>query len=252
MGDLTGKTALVTGSSRGIGRAIALRLAAEGASIAVHCRSARAAAEAVVGTIAKSGGEAFAIVADLALDDGPARLFAAFDAAQGGSGPARLDILVNNAGIGSRKPIDTASEKEFDLLLRVNLRAPFFLIQQAMPRLPVGGRIINITSTAARIGYPETPIYAASKAALQALTLSVAKRLGPRNITVNAVAPGATATEMNVLAREAESAAVIAAETMLRRVGQPEDIAEVVAFLASDRGRWITGQTIDASGGLRF
>jgi NAD(P)-dependent dehydrogenase (short-subunit alcohol dehydrogenase family) len=125
-------------------------------------------------------------------------------------------------------------------------------MQQALPRLREGGRIINISSTAARIGYAETPIYAATKAALQALTVSAAKHLGPRAITVNAVAPGAVRTDLNALARDPQSAQKIAAETILGRVGEPEDIADVVAFLASDEARWITGQVIEASGGLRM
>ncbi len=144
------------------------------------------------------------------------------------------------------------TEKEFDLLWQVNVRAPFFLIQKALARIPDGGRIVNISSTAARLAYAETPIYAATKSAIETLTLSIAKRVGSRGITVNAVAPGATDTDMNELARNPDSAAEIAAETILGRVGQPDDIAGVVAFLATDAARWITGQTIDVSGGLRF
>ena len=251
MAGLGGKVALVTGASRGIGRAIALRLGAQGARVAVHYRKDEAAAKSCVAAIAAAGGAAFAIAADLAALDGPAQLFAAFDAATPQLG-APLDILVNNAGIGSRAPIDTATEAEFDRLVAVNLRSPLFIIQKALPRFADGGRIINVTSTAARIGYAETPVYTATKAALEALTLSVARRLGPRGITVNAVAPGATDTDMNALARDPESAKQIAAETILGRVGQPGDIAAVVAFLASDEARWITGQVIEASGGLRL
>jgi 3-oxoacyl-[acyl-carrier protein] reductase len=252
MGTLSGKIALVTGGSRGIGRAIVARLGGRGALVAVHYRRDRAAAEASVAAVAAAGGAAFALAADLAERAGPGQLIAAFDAAlrQRGAAPT-LDILVNNAGIGGRQPIDTASEAEFDRLVAVNLRAPFFLIQNALPLLVDGGRIVNVTSTAARIGYPETPAYTASKAALEALTLSVARRLGPRGITVNAVSPGATHTDMNALARDPQSAQQIAAETILGRVGQPDDIAAVVAFLASDEARWITGQVIEASGGLR-
>jgi NAD(P)-dependent dehydrogenase (short-subunit alcohol dehydrogenase family) len=247
---LAGKLALVTGASRGIGRAIALRLGAAGALVAVHYRKNEEAAKSCVAAIAAAGGTGFALAADLAAPDGAERLFAAFDAApQRG---AKLDILVNNAGIGSRASVDTASEAEFDRLVAVNLRSPFFIIQKALPRLAEGGRIVNVTSTAARIGYAETPVYTATKAALQALTLSVARRLGSRGITVNAVAPGATDTDMNALARDPQSAKQIAAETILGRVGQPADIAAVVAFLASEEARWITGQVIEASGGLRL
>ncbi|HEY3917858.1 MAG TPA: SDR family oxidoreductase [Stellaceae bacterium] len=248
---LEGKIALVTGASRGIGRAIAVRLGAEGALVGVHYRKDEAAAKSCVAAIAAAGGAGFAIAADLAAHDGPERLFAAFDAALP-QHDAKLDILVNNAGIGSRAPIDTATGNEFDKLVAVNLRAPFFIMQKALPRLADGGRIVNVTSTAARIGYAETPAYTATKAALQALTLSVARRLGPRGITVNAVAPGATDTDMNALVRDPLSAKQIAGETILGRIGQPGDIAEVVTFLASDAARWITGQVIEASGGLRL
>lgn len=250
---LASKIALVTGASRGIGRAIALRLGGDGALVAVHYNNNRAEADSCVAAIEAAGGTAFAIAADLAEPAGPEQLFAAFDTALRGRGTAvRLDILVNNAGIAGRQAIDVVTEAEFDRLVAINLRAPFFLIQRALPRLAEGGRIVNVTSTAARIGYAETPVYAATKAALQSLTLSTAKRLGARGITVNAVAPGATRTDLNALARDPESARLIAAETILGRVGEPDDIAAVVAFLVSDAARWITGQVIEASGGLRL
>ena len=253
MGALDGKIALVTGASRGIGRSIALRLGADGALVAVHFNRDRAAAQAVVAAIAGAGGTAFAIAADFIEPSAAEQLFAAFDASlrQRGDRP-RLDILVNNAGIGSRQPIEKVTPDEFERMIAINLRAPFFVTQQALPRLVDGGRIINISSTAARISYAETPLYAATKAALQSLTLSTAKRLGPRGINVNAVAPGATRTDLNPLARDLESAKQIASETILGRVGEPGDIAEVAAFLASDQAHWITGQVIEASGGLRL
>ncbi len=252
MGELSGKTALITGASRGIGRAIALRLAEEGALVAVHYNTNQRAAAATVAAIEQAGGAGFAISADLAHRNGPELLFAGFDGALERRGHENvLDILVNNAGIGNRNPIDAVTEAQFDRVFFVDVRAAFFIIQRALPRLRAGGRIINISSTAARIGYPETPVYAAAKAALEALTLPLAKQLGPSGITVNAVAPGATATELNPLATHPETARQIAAETILGRVGRPEDIADVVAFLASDRARWITGQRIEASGGLR-
>jgi 3-oxoacyl-[acyl-carrier protein] reductase len=250
---LEGKIALVTGASHGIGCAIALRLGGDGALVAVHFNRNRAAAQAVVGTIAASGGTAFAIAADFIEPSAAEQLFVAFDASlrQRGDKP-KLDILVNNAGIGSRQPIETVAPDDFERMIAINLRAPFFVMQQALPRLVDDGRIVNISSTAARISYGETPLYAATKAALQSLTLSTAKRLGPRGITVNAVAPGATRTDLNPLARDPESAKQIASETILGRVGEPEDIADVVAFLASDQAHWITGQVIEASGGLRL
>jgi NAD(P)-dependent dehydrogenase (short-subunit alcohol dehydrogenase family) len=253
MGALDGKIALVTGASRGIGRAIALRLGADGALVAVHFNRDRAAAQAVVTAIGAAGATAFAIAADFIEPSAAEQLFVAFDASlrQRGDRP-RLDILINNAGIGGRQPIEKVVPDDFERMIAINLRAPFFVMQQALPRLVDGGRIINISSTAARISYAETPLYGASKAALQSLTLSTAKRLGPRGITVNAVAPGATRTDLNLLARDPQSATQIASETILGRVGEPEDIADVVAFLASDQAHWITGQVIEASGGLRL
>ena len=250
---LEGKIALVTGASRGIGCAIALRLGADGALVAVHFNRDRAAAQAVVGAIAASGGTAFAIAADFNEAPAAEQLFVAFDASlrQRGDKP-KVDILVNNAGIGGRQPIEKVAPDDFERMIAINLRAPFFVMQQALPRLVDGGRIVNISSTAARISYAETPLYAATKAALESLTLSTAKRLGPRGITVNAVAPGATRTDLNPLARDPDSAKLIASETILGRVGEPEDIADVVAFLASDQAHWITGQVIEASGGLRL
>jgi NAD(P)-dependent dehydrogenase (short-subunit alcohol dehydrogenase family) len=253
MSAFEGKIALVTGASRGIGCAIALRLGADGALVAVHFNRDRAAAQAVVAAIAAAGGTAFAIAADFIEPSAAEQLFVAFDASlrQRGDKP-RLDILVNNAGIGSRQPIEKVTPDDFEHMIAINLRAPFFVMQQALPRLVDGGRIVNVSSTAARISYAETPLYAATKAALQSLTLSTAKRLGPRGITVNAVAPGATRTDLNPLARDPESAKQIASETILGRVGEPEDIADVVAFLASEQAHWITGQVIEASGGLRL
>ena len=250
---LEGKIALVTGASRGIGCAIALRLGGDGALVAVHFNRDRAAAQAVVAAIAAAGGTAFAIAADFFEPSASEELFVAFDAClrQRGDRP-RLDILVNNAGIGGRQPIEKVTPDDFERMIAINLRAPFFVMQQALPRLVEGGRIINISSTAARISYAETPLYAATKAALQSLTLSTAKRLGPRGITVNAVAPGATRTDLNPLARDPESAKQIASETILGRVGEPEDVADVAAFLASESAHWITGQVIEASGGLRL
>ncbi len=255
MGSLAGKIALVTGASRGIGRAIALRLGSEGALVAVHFNRDRAAAQASIAAIVAAGGAAFAIAADFAAPYAAEQLFVAFDAClrQRGDRP-RLDILVNNAGIGSRQPLEAVAPEDFERMIAINLRAPFFVMQQALPRLVDGGRIVNISSTAARIAYAETPLYAATKAGLEALTLSTAKRLGSRRITVNAVAPGATRTDLNPLARDPESepAKLIASETILGRIGEPADIANVVAFLATDQAGWITGQIIEASGGLRL
>jgi 3-oxoacyl-[acyl-carrier protein] reductase len=248
------KVALVTGASRGIGRAIALGLAREGAAVVVHYGSDAAAAEAVVRTIRDSGGQAVAFGADLADPAAVRGFWPGLDAARAPAGfPDGIDILVCNAGIsGSRKTIETVTEEDLDRVLQVNFKAPFLLIQGAIPRLAEGGRIIAISSMATRSPYPEFAAYAPSKAALEALVPLLAVQLGPRGITVNAVMPGATETDMNPMAANPARAAAVTATVALRRLGQPEDVAEVVLFLAGKRGRWVTGQILDASGGQRL
>ncbi|MGQ3355356.1 MAG: SDR family oxidoreductase [Phreatobacter sp.] len=242
---LSGKLAVVTGASRGIGRAIALRLAADGAEVAVHYNAGAEAAAAVVAAIAGAGGRAFALQADLGAPDG-------IDALVAGLGSRAVDILVNNAGISPKLTFGEASRADFDLVIGVNLRAPFFIVQGLLPNLRDGGRVINISSMGTRAVYPAMAVYAPAKAGLEALTKILAVELGRRGITVNAVSPGATATDMNERARDPVIAAQIAQTVALGRVGQPEDIADIVGLLASDGGRWITGQVIDASGGQRL
>jgi len=247
MSPLAGKTALVTGASRGIGRAIALRLARDGARVGVHYGGNAEAAERTVKAITEGGGEAFAVQTRLGVPGDAEALWAAFDEHADG-----LDILVNNAGIlGGRIPFAEVTEATYDEVFAVNTKAPFFIVQRGLSRLRDGGRIINISTRfthGARI--PELTAYAMSKAALDSLTATLAKELGPRGITVNAVGPGSTNTDMNAarLATE-EGRAAIAAFSPLNRVAQPEDIADIVAFLASDDARWVTGHWIDASGG---
>jgi len=253
MGALSGRVALVTGASRGIGRAIALRLAAAGAAVVVHYAQS-SAATAVVAEIEAQGGRALAFQADLASPEAVRGFHDRLAPAQHQAfGTEALDILVNNAGIGSgRQEIGQVTEAEFDRVLGVNLRAPFFLIQGALPRLRDGGRIINISSMGTRAAFPGMAAYAPAKAGLEALTRLLAQQLGARGITVNAVLPGATATDMNEAARDLERARATARSIALGRVGQPQDIAGVVAFLASPEGGWVTGQSIDASGGQRL
>jgi NAD(P)-dependent dehydrogenase (short-subunit alcohol dehydrogenase family) len=247
MAGLDGKIALVTGAGRGIGRAIALRLAADGARVAVHYGSSAAAAREVVEEIGALGGSAFALHADLGGPDGAAGLWSAYEEHADG-----VDIMVNNAGtLGRREPFEDVTEEGFDGVFAVNARAPFFIVQYGLARLRDGGRIVNVsTSFTHGSRNPELLAYSMSKAALDAFTGGLAKHLGPRGITVNAVGPGATATDMNA-ARLATSAGrdAIAARSPLGRVAQPEDIADIVAFLASDDAGWITGQWIDATGG---
>lgn len=246
---LEGQTALVTGASRGIGRAIALRLARDGAFVIVHFNTAEAEAASVVQAIMDAGGHAATARASLA-DPSGAELLA--DAALAQLGGRALDILVNNAGISRRAEIQDVTPEQFAQVLQVNLQSPFFLIQRLLPHLREGGRIINVSSMGTRSAYPAMASYAPSKAGLEALTLLLAPQLGARGITVNAVRPGATATDMNAGARDPATAAAIAQTIALGRVGQADDIARVVAFLASPDGGWVTGQCIDASGGQRL
>lgn len=245
------RTALVTGGSRGIGRGIARRLAADGVLVAVHFGHDETAAKETVELIEQDGGRAFPLQADLAEPDAPATLCQALDAALDrlDERPG-LDILVNNAAISGGGHLDQLTPEHFELLHAVNVRTPLFLIQQLLPRLRDGGRIINISSAATRFAFPESLGYVITKGALEALTLALAKELGPRGITVNTVAPGYVATDMNARRRTTpEDTAELAALSVFNRLGAPEDIAEVVAFLASPAARWATGQRLEASGG---
>lgn len=249
---LEGKVALVTGGSRGIGRAIAEVLAAKGATVAVHYgRSAKAADEVVDGVV-KAGGKAFAIGADLTAKDAAKQLFKAFDTAvtshTGGS--AKFDILVNNAGVAPFVGFAETTEAQFDEIIAVNVRAPFFIAQEAAGRLNDGGRIINLSSVVARLPAQGLEAYSLSKPAVDSLTKSLANALGARNITVNAVAPGVIETDMTVLLTSTdESKEGVIAGQALKRIGKADDVADAVAFLAGPDGRWITGQTIETSGG---
>jgi 3-oxoacyl-[acyl-carrier protein] reductase len=248
MTGLTGRTALVTGASRGIGRAIAERLAADGALVAVHYGSNETAAKETVGAIEKAGGQAFAVRADLA---GTAELDALFAGLQDGLAGRPLDVLVNNAAvIDYTATIEGATPEAFDRLFAVNVRAPLFVIQRALPLMPDGGRIVNVSSGVTWFAIPEV-VYGMSKGALNVLTRSLAQTQGRRGITVNTVSPGITETDMNGwLTESPEAARQVAGMTALGRHGQPADIADAVAFFASDDGRWVTGQTLEVNGGL--
>jgi len=248
-GQLAGKTALVTGGSRGIGRAIAVRLASEGATIALHYGTQATAAHETVAEIAAAGGTAHAIPADLSQEDAAAALFAAFD----DTGLSGLDILVNNAGIGTMASLAETDAALFDGHFAVNVRAPFFVTQAALPRLRDGGRIVNISSMVSVAAYAACIAYAMTKASINSFTRSLAAELGPRKITVNAVAPGATRTNfIDPLVGIDGFMDAISAQTALGRIGEATDIADVVAFLVSPQGGWITGQLIQASGGMHL
>ncbi|MFC9387295.1 SDR family oxidoreductase [Streptomyces venezuelae] len=249
MSGTTGGTALVTGASRGIGRAVATRLAAEGALVIVHFGKDETGAAATVEEIRRDGGTAVAVRAELGVDGDVDTLFAGVDAALDGR---PLDILVNNAAAAPAGPLGVTTRAEFDHLFAVNVRAPYFIVERALPLLrDDGGRIITISSVATRMANPTQTSFAMTKAAVETMSRTLATQLGPRGITVNAVAPGATRTPTNGAAFDVPGLTEqITAMTALDRLGGPDDIADVVAFLASDAARWITGQVVDASGGL--
>jgi 3-oxoacyl-[acyl-carrier protein] reductase len=242
---LEGKVALVTGGSRGIGAAIARRLAQDGAKVAVNYSSSKQAAEAVVRTIKEEGGEAVLAPGDVSVKDGPAKIAATTRAAFG-----RIDILVNNAGVLEAAALGDATREHFEKVFAINVFGVVEMTRAAAPHLPDGGRVINTSSIGARAAVAGVSAYCASKAAVDALTRCFAAELGPRGITVNAVAPGTTDTDM--LIRDPQFLEQAIAKTPLGRVGQPADIAGVVALLASADAGWVTGQVIDASGGLRL
>ncbi|MEU3739060.1 MULTISPECIES: SDR family oxidoreductase [unclassified Streptomyces] len=242
-GNLAGKTALVTGGSRGIGRGIAERLGRDGARVAVHYGSNETAAKETVTAIEEAGGSAFAFGTELGVPGDAEALWAEFDRHADG-----LDILVNNAGIGLYGLVGEVQEADYDRVFAVNVKAPFFIIQKGLDRLRDGGRIINISSGVTRIAFPITIGYSMTKGALNVLTHTLAQDLGPRGITVNSVAPGIIETEMMDGLPE-ERRAEMAGYSTFDRIGQPRDVADIVAFVASDDARWITGQLIDATGG---
>jgi 3-oxoacyl-[acyl-carrier protein] reductase len=251
MEPLAGKTALVTGASRGIGRAIAQRLAKDGALVAVHYGSSEQAALEVTEAITRAGGRAFALRAPLGEPGDAQALWASFDAAAAGHGAAPgVDIIVNNAGVPVYGAIGGVGGAEFDRAFAVNVRAPFFIVQEGLGRLRDGGRIINISSGAARIATTPMIAYAMTKGAVNALSRTLALELGPRGITVNSVEPGIVSTDMTPWLADEQLSAQAASWAALSRLGDPSDIADVVAFLASPDARWVTGQHIDATGGL--
>jgi 3-oxoacyl-[acyl-carrier protein] reductase len=246
--NLSGKTALVTGGSRGIGRASALALAKAGAQVLVHYNNNEKEADAAVAEIRKSGGRAEKVGADLRQADGPHTLAKRVRAVVGD----RLDVLAANAGISKAMSIEDTTIEDFDNLFAVNVRAPFFLVQQLLPTLCKGSVIIFTSSLAAHASLGALSAYAGTKGAVETLVKHFAWVLGSRGIRVNAVAPGAVDTDMSNFTKTEAGREVVLGMQALKRIAQPEDIGPVVAFLASDDARWITGDTVRVDGGSKL
>jgi 3-oxoacyl-[acyl-carrier protein] reductase len=248
MTKLSGKTALVTGASRGIGRASALALARMGAQVLVHYSSGMKEAEAVVAEIRKAGGRAEPVGIDLSTPDGPHKLAKQVRAVVGD----RLDILVANAGTSKAATIEETTIEDFDRLFAVNVRAPYFLVQQLLSILGNGGSVVLLSSIAAHTVVGTLSAYAATKGAIDTLVKHFASVLGERGIRVNAVAPGVVATDMSSFTKTDAGREFTLGIQALKRLALPDDIAGVVAFLASDDARWISGETIRADGGSKL
>ena len=248
MTDLSGKTALVTGASRGIGRATAEALAGAGAQVLVHYATSPREAEAVAAGITAAGGTARMLKADLARPDGAHDLARQTCAVVGD----RLDILVANAGTSRAAAIEDTTVADFDRLFAVNVRAPYFLVQQLIPILGNGSSVVMVSSLAARAAVGELSAYAATKGSIDTLVRFFAAALGGRGIRVNAVAPGAVNTDMSHFARTDEGRDFTLGMQALQRIAGPADIADTIVFLASDAARWVTGDTLRVDGGSRL
>ena len=248
MATLAGKTALVTGASRGIGRSSALALAQAGARLLIHYGRGEQEAEAVVQEIRKAGGSADKIGADLRLPNGPHDLAKRVREIVG----ERLDILVANAGVAKSATIEATTIEDFDNLFAVNVRAPFFLVQQLLPTLGSGSSVVFVSSVVARAAVGTLPAYAATKGAVDTLVTHFAALLGERGIRVNAVAPGVVQTDMSSFTKSDAGREYTLSIQALKRIAQPDDIGGVVAFLASDAARWITGDTVHVDGGSKL
>jgi 3-oxoacyl-[acyl-carrier protein] reductase len=246
---LAGKVAVVTGASKGIGASIALHFAAEGAAVVVNYSSSKEGADRVVGEITGKGGKAIAVQANVAKEADIRRLFA-----EAGKAFGPLDILINNAGIYEFAPLESVTAEHFHKMFDLNVLGLILASQEAVRHFgPAGGNIVNISSVAATSAFPTTSVYSATKAAVDAVTKSLAKELGPRNIRVNSINPGMVETEgvRDAGLAEGDFRKQIESQTPLGRIGQPQDIAPAAVFLASTDSAWITGETLYISGGLR-
>ncbi|MFG0250952.1 MAG: SDR family oxidoreductase [Phycisphaeraceae bacterium JB051] len=239
------KIAIVTGGSRGIGAAIAKRLAADGMTVVVNFANRRDAADEVVNHITQSGGQAIAIKADVSQSEHVTKLFDETITAFGG-----VDVLINNAGVLQMTPIAEFDDASIDRLIDINLKGSLYAMREAANRLRDGGRIINLTSSVIGMKLPNYGVYAATKAAVEAATAVLAKELRGRNITVNALAPGPTATDLFLEGKTPEFINHLANLSPLERLGTPEDIANAIAFLAGKDGAWVNGQVLRANGGV--
>jgi 3-oxoacyl-[acyl-carrier protein] reductase len=251
---LRGKIAVVTGAGRGIGRAIAVRLAKDGALVVVNFQKNSDAATAVVREIEVAGGEAFSLQGDVGDVEQIRRFYTSLDAElTKRRGGRHFDILVNNAGVFTNGGVASTNVEEFDRTFSIDVKGPFFVTQEAIPRLRDGGRIVNISSAVTQQPTPQFAAYAMAKTALNAFTVVLAVELGKRCITANTVAPGLTVTDMTAtMHQDPKVVEAFSKQTALGRLGEVEDIAAVVAFLASPDAGWVTGQYIEASGGLRL
>lgn len=243
MNRFTGKVAVVFAASRGIGRAVAERLGREGAAVVVNYASSRAKADEAVAAITGADGRAFAAQGDVSNAADVARVF---DAAVERWGT--IDVVVNAAGVSVFKPTAEITDADFDRVFAVNARGAMYVLREAARRVADGGRVVHFSTGGTKMTMPATGLYAASKAAGELLALNLAKELGPRGVTVNVVSPGATDTDGLIMPKEAIDQLV--GMTPLGRLGRPADVADVVAFLASDDARWVTGQNLQANGGI--
>jgi 3-oxoacyl-[acyl-carrier protein] reductase len=256
MTSLANKTALITGASRGIGRATALALANAGARVIVHYGRAAAEADALVAEIGAAGGHADALQSDLSAPDGASVLAKQVRAIVGD----HLDIFISNAGISKAAAIEDHTIEDFDSLFATNVRSPFFLVKELLPLFSEGSNIILVSSLASHAvpgnpgqpGAPSIPAYAATKGALDTLVKHWAAILGPRGIRVNAVAPGVIETDMSNFTKTEGGRGLTLSMQALKRIGQPSDVADVIAFVASDGARWITGASIPVDGGSKL